>query len=48
MWGKTQLGPNEVGQMHGGDSEVDRMPLNTLNMSEVVGGQPTTMGNDGG
>jgi len=32
----------------GGDSEVDKMPLNMLNMSEVVGGQPMIMGNDGG
>ena len=48
MWGETLLGRNEVGQTHGGDSEVDRMPLNTLNMSEVVGGWPKAMGDDGG
>ena len=48
MWGETQPGPNKVGQMHGGDSEVDRTPLNVLNMSEVMGGQLMTMGDEGG
>ena len=48
MWGETRLGPNEVGQTHRGDSEVDRTPLNALNMSEVVGGQLMTMGDDSG
>ena len=35
-------------QMHGEDSEVDRTPLNTLNMSKVVGGWVTMMGDNGG
>ena len=48
MWGETRPGPNEVGQTHGGDSEVDRTPLNTLNTSEVVGGQLMMMGDDEG
>jgi len=34
--------------MHGGDSEVDSKPLNALNMSKVVEGQLTMMGDDGG
>jgi len=45
--GADPTGPNEVGKCKG-RSEVDRTPLNALNTSEVVGGRPMTMGNDGG
>jgi len=48
MWGKTQPGPNKVGQMHGGDTEVDWTPLNALNTSEVVVGWATRVGDKGG
>jgi len=45
VWGKTRPGLNEVARHGGGDSEVDRMPLNMLNTSELVGGQATSMNN---
>jgi len=47
MWARPN-GTNEVGQTHRETVRVDRMPLNALSTSEVVGGTPMMMGNDGG